>query len=498
MNLAGETGRATFLVVEDDRECAEGLAGLIRAAGHEVRLAGTLEAARAAAEAPDLHVAIVDLGLPDGRGTELLHELRERRPDLLLIVVTGAASLQNAREAIRCRAIAWVEKGDDPAELERLIRSAAREAVRAAYLRETAARYERLVERAPLGIALVRGCRFTFVNQRFASIFGLASARDLVGRPVTELCHPQERQKLLGEVWQDHDPWEGTFAWNGLVRADGQRVDVVVTRSRVDLETHAELQLVVRDTTHENRLSSELEAARLQVEERRRLALLGELAAEIAHEVRNPLQAIVWGLSELRASQAAASPDALAALRKVDEARHEIETIVEQVLDHARPMRLERLPFRVLDLLEAARDQVTTQAGAAGVQVDLDAEAAPERALVDGLRVKQALVNLLQNAVSASPPDSSVLLRASACGSVLVLQVLDEGPGVPPDLLAAIQRPFVTTKVEGTGLGLAVVRRVVEAHGGSFQLLPRSPRGTAARIELPDPVLAPPALNEGR
>src|SRR5207237_9965963 len=98
--------------------------------------------------------------------------------------------------------------------------------------------------------------------------------------------------------------------------------------------------------------------ARDQLEDKRRLAALGEMVAGIAHEVRNPLQSVAWGTNELKALLKRPDGDAGEALAKIERGTREIEAIVQEVLDYARPMKLDRAPFAVLDLLEGTREDV--------------------------------------------------------------------------------------------------------------------------------------------
>ncbi len=463
------------LVVEDDLAFAENLVELLGLAGYSSEQARTASEARALARAHSFDMALVDLGLPDGRGNDLVAELRAMTPSLQAIVLTGQPTIGSAQNAIRSGATAYLLKDGDPRELEAVVHRTAERARLARALRESEARYATLVERAPLGIALVRDGRYTFVNERFARILGYTDASVLLGSSVENLDR--------GEL--DQEPFEETFT-KTIRRQDGEAVDAMVTRARLEIEGHAAVQLIVRDVTEENRVARELDDARLQLEEKRRLAALGEMVAGIAHEIRNPLQGVSWGVNELRPHCAKGATHE--ALEKIAASTREIEAIVAEVLDYARPMKLERIPFPVDDLLEATRQDVAAQAEAAGVSLEVDRDVASPEAVLDALKIKQALVNLAHNAIEASSRGGRVRLQASRGASSkdpLVIEVLDEGCGLPSELGERIYLPFVTTKVKGTGLGLAVVRRIVEAHGGAIRLEPHRPKGTVARIELP-------------
>jgi signal transduction histidine kinase len=140
---------------------------------------------------------------------------------------------------------------------------------------------------------------------------------------------------------------------------------------------------------------------------------------------------------------------------------------------------------------------------AARAQVSIVAEFAPASGvLIDAEQMEQVLFNVLLNAVQASPRGSSVRLREDQDGHRVVIDIVDEGPGIPDELLPRIFDPFVTTKRRGTGLGLAVSSRIVAAHGGTIEAKRAEPRGTRMRIGLPlgaptQPVVQRPAMPAG-
>jgi signal transduction histidine kinase len=260
-------------------------------------------------------------------------------------------------------------------------------------------------------------------------------------------------------------------------------------RASFELDGKRAVQLLVRDVTEETRLAKELDEARSQIEEKRRLAALGEMVAGIAHEVRNPLQQVSWGVQELRevCKQVTTPEGATESLAKIERGAREIEGIVAQVLDFARPLRADRIPFLVSDLLDATREDLRHLAETQSVSLVIDSRGGPAEVLVDGVKLKQALVNLVRNAIEASPKGGRVVLRSTggeADSDPVLLEVEDEGPGVREDLRDKLFLPFVTSKVKGTGLGLAIARRVVEVHGGTLVLEPGRHRGTVARITL--------------
>jgi signal transduction histidine kinase len=112
----------------------------------------------------------------------------------------------------------------------------------------------------------------------------------------------------------------------------------------------------------------------------------------------------------------------------------------------------------------------------------------PERTLsvhIDAMRLKQVVVNLVVNAVQASPEGEMVTVQCHSNGRDLVIEVVDHGPGIPPEKRDEVFTPFYTTKKEGTGLGLAIVRKIVDAHGGRIRIVDNPDKGVTFRIEVP-------------
>lgn len=223
-------------------------------------------------------------------------------------------------------------------------------------------------------------------------------------------------------------------------------------------------------------------AARVRAQE------LDSLGQRVAHEVKNPLAAI-RGLVEvmLEARRAADAPAADPDLRRLTVVAGEVERIervLRDYLAHQRP--LAELELSDVDLRELARDVAAVlevRAARSGVTLAVDGGPVPAR--VDARRLKEAVLNLALNALDAAGADGKVELRASAPAGGPVLEVRDDGRGMTPDELARLGTPGFTTRADGTGLGVALARAVVEQHRGSLGFTSAPGRGTIATIRLP-------------
>ena len=230
-------------------------------------------------------------------------------------------------------------------------------------------------------------------------------------------------------------------------------------------------------------LREELSEKNRMLERRNRLAALGEMAAGMAHEIRNPLGGIQLYASML-AADVADRPQSHELAEKIGGCVRKLEGLVSRVLHYAREMRVQVVQCDLADVV----DDVLSLAGGAIVEKLIKVSTkGPESLMVwaDPLLLGQALLNLVLNAVQASEKGGMVVVDYvvdADNGKQFRLAVEDSGPGIQPEIMDKIFDPFFTTKDEGTGLGLAIVHRVVEAHEGIISASNRE--GGGARFEI--------------
>lgn len=245
--------------------------------------------------------------------------------------------------------------------------------------------------------------------------------------------------------------------------------------------------VVIADAAESAAKSAELERARVAMAERENLAALGQLAAVVAHEVRNPVAIIFGALTTLK--RTARSEDDAKLLSIIDEEAERLKHLVTRLLDAVRPFELEYSRHDVGQVLRDAITQVTSGTGAAPTQVVL-AAAPTEEVECDAILLGQAIANLVQNAIVANGRRSPVSVRAtlepatlepSSQPAMLRVEVADDGDGVALEARPLLFTPFFTTRATGTGLGLALVKRIAGAHGGTVDYEP-SPGGGASFV----------------
>lgn len=218
--------------------------------------------------------------------------------------------------------------------------------------------------------------------------------------------------------------------------------------------------------------------------------LIETLAAGVAHEVRNPLNSLQINVGILEQELRELLPDrqahVFAVLQKIAGEIKRLDDFVSEFLRFARLPRpsVERLALRPLitDLVAFMAPECSKQ----GVTLDVDLRG-PESACLDGFQLKQAVLNLVLNALQATPPGGHVTVKTAGDERRLVVAVADDGEGMSPQTRDQALAPFFTTREEGTGLGLALVRRVVEQHGGSVEISSSLGGGTTVRLVFPAP-----------
>ncbi len=219
------------------------------------------------------------------------------------------------------------------------------------------------------------------------------------------------------------------------------------------------------------------EEAEAQLSAQRHLARLGEMSAVLAHQIRNPLAALK-GHAQLLAERATDAETAGRVARVVEGAVR-LEQLTNDLLVFARDGALHIAPADPVGILNRA-----AQATATG-QIDQTIDGAPARFELDAARVEQVLINLLDNALAVTPPGARVTARVVTVGDDLVFSVQDRGPGISPGERERIFEPFHTTKTRGTGLGLALVKRIVDLHGGTIEVHDAPGGGAIFSIRLP-------------
>lgn len=248
------------------------------------------------------------------------------------------------------------------------------------------------------------------------------------------------------------------------------------------------LRSVLRRIEERKQHLTALDKAQEQLLMNERLAAIGQMVTGLAHETRNAFQRSHACLAEL-ALDLEDMPQSLELVRKVQRALDDVHHLLEEVRDYSAPIILERRHTCLKTLVEETWQNILAtkkvdQTPRFSIEIDDDF---PNRSFLDNNRLRQVLRNLLENALFAcgDPGQLIVRLRFGQKNNRIRIEVDDDGAGIEPDNRETIFTPFFTTKTKGTGLGLAVSRRYVDAHGGRIFVESADPRGARFVIELP-------------
>lgn len=213
------------------------------------------------------------------------------------------------------------------------------------------------------------------------------------------------------------------------------------------------------------------------------LAAVGRTVSEIAHDMKTPLIAIAGILTQVSKKLGNDDPDRVKLDLVIREAGR-LESMVNEMLDFGRPVELQLTKTDVNQLIQETIDMTKGIASKAGVELKTDLDPFLQPLMLDVHRVKQILLNLITNAVQASPTGEHVLVKTRLARNALMLHVSDRGYGIKEQDQEIVFAPFFSTKRGGTGLGLAIVKKIVEAHGGDVFFRPNPERGVAFVVHL--------------
>ncbi len=346
--------------------------------------------------------------------------------------------------------------------------------------------FRRLLDHLPDGVVLHREGIVRYANQAAAMLLGLGAPEDLLGRPVLEFVHPEDRPLVRARIAQALSEDRGApLQVERLLRTDGSTLKAEVASIPFETPAGRALLVVARDVTQRELLASRAEAAH-------RAEALLTLVEGLGHLVGNPLTGLLDRLEQCH-SLLEEAPSRITShlprlLREAEAEAVKIRDALRVVRQVVRPEQTETEP---VPLAEAARTalQLLSSHSTDGVHLVTRLE---EPAHVRGNpgQLTEVVAQLVLNAVQAAqrsgrPGPHMVRVSVEATDTWVELLVADEAGGIPPSLLPRIFEPFVTTADDGRlGLGLARARRIVEAHGGRIDI-DSDPTGTRARVRLP-------------
>jgi signal transduction histidine kinase len=488
------------LVIDDEADARANLCDILELDGCEVETAGSAAEALRRDSWPELTAILLDRKLPDGSAEDLLPRLKQLAPQAAVLIVTGHSDLEGAIAALRAGAADYLLK---PVNAD-LIRSrlagivehrrAEQEIVRLNKdLQHRLTELQTLLDVVPIGIAFAEDpkCRHIRVNPAFAKLLRLPPGANASVSALPAEKHAFKVHRGGRELPAEEQPMQLAAARGvevrdmevDIVHPDGEIIHLLCQAAPLfDDQGHSRgavgafLDVTERKRAQERALQTE------------RLAAIGQMMTGLAHESGNALarsraclDMLTWEVQD--------QPEALDLVGRIQKAQDHLQQLYEEVRGYAAPLKLQR---EVTGLAAVWRQAWTNLALArqgkeATLQEAIDG--VDLHCPVDPFRLEQVFRNILENSLAAC----SNLVRIDVHGSETVLEgrpavrvaVRDNGPGLTPEQRQRIFEPFYTTKTKGTGLGMAIAKRIVEAHGGRIAVGPGAGRGAEIVITLP-------------
>ena len=318
--------------------------------------------------------------------------------------------------------------------------------------------------------------RITYVNDKFVEISGY-SREELIGQDHRIINSGYHSKEFIRDLWRTIANGQ---VWHGELRnrAKGGHFYWVDTTIVPFLDTRGKpyQYIAIRaDITARK-------AAEERLAQQAALARVGQMAAVVAHEVRNPLAGIKGAIQVLMSRRAAEDTE-LPVMRDIVSRIDSLSELINDLMVFARPRPPRLAVVELHAILADAITIVRRDPSAHGVEISVEGDDVPVTA--DGELVRATVLNLLLNAAQAMGNDGRIVVRTSRENGSATIQIRDNGPGIPAEIRDQVFEPFFTTKARGGGLGLPIARRTAELHGGTLTLDCPASGGTIVTMSLP-------------
>jgi PAS domain S-box-containing protein len=473
----------SVLVVDDDADTRANLSDILELDGYRIDTAATIAEALDRSDWCAYLAIILDRKLPDGTAEELLPRLRVLAPEAAVLIVTGYADLQGAVAALRQGAADYILKPINPDALRAsLARVAERRRLTQARERSEAA-FRTLLEAAPCMIVILRPDHTLAYFSRFAEeTTGYATASVLDRDYFTIFLPPEWHAPVALHILQvlggtptrgfetpvlcKDGSWRWMF-WNADCLPDHDGAPAVLA--------------VGQDIT-------ELKRAQEQALQSERLVAIGQMMTGLAHESGNAL-ARSRACLDMLAWEVEGKTEAQELISGIRTAQDDLQQLYEEVRGYAASIRLERDSWDIRGVWRQAWANLALRREGRDAVLDDELDGVDLTCSIDAFRLEQVFRNILDNALAACADPVRITIWGTATeldGRPAVrIAVRDNGPGLNPEQARRIFDPFFTTKSKGTGLGMAIARRIVEAHRGRIAVGDGSGPGAEIVITLP-------------
>ncbi len=533
-------GKDSVLLVDDDPAFLHVAGRILAAKGYEIATAPDAGQALSRAGERFYNVAVLDISLPDMHGTELLSRLLVMHPDILVIMLTGQSSVQNAVQSLNSGAFAYLEKPLNPDHLlsviarglekqqlslenRRLLRELERRNRETEILLAVAQSAVQHVELKPLfesalkeitdvmdydagyvqtlenGSLVLQGCRG--FNRALAGQFARVNAGGSVWQRLCESAGPVAVERIDGSpepclAWLAQNGFQSYLAVPLVVGRAVVGVMGLVSQTKQRFTRHdiALLTAIAREIAMAVRNAQLYEEASTAHALRELDAMRTELLANVSHEMRTPLAAIKgFASSLLQEDVCFDEPTRRSFLETIDKEADKLNHLIEELLTMSRieagTFEVRKTPRSLEEVLDSVADTLISLTLKHHLKITI-ARALP-RVPVDIVRIGEVIINLVENAAKYSPEGTDINIEACPRDGGVTVSVTDQGPGIPADYHDRIFQRFYRLEKKGseptpgTGLGLCISRGIIEKHGGRMWVESEGGKGARFSFCLP-------------
>ena len=346
-------------------------------------------------------------------------------------------------------------------------------------LEDAEIKYRTLVEQSPDAICIYQNQKFIYLNERFAALFGYDQEILMENRfDYLQLVFVDDHPYLMGQLQSlvRRRNKQITFSIRGQNKT-GLRLDLRVSIQRFLFSGKIAYQLVVHDIT-------EMKQREREMSRHEHMAFIGEMSTRIAHEIKNPLASLQAGI-QLLESNLPPDPETKEYFQRLTGEVQRVDRIVKGLLTYAREDQLDLNPTNLHALInhvvELLKPTVTEQQ----IKWVISYESTVDILRLDAQKIEQVFWNLLINAVHAIEKEGRIHITVRSAGEAVQIIITDNGKGMPAEIQGKIFQPFFSTKAQGTGLGMAITRKILLAHGGKIDVKSTPEKGTTVYLTIP-------------
>lgn len=467
----------SVLIVDDDEAMRRSVRRVLKLDGYNIDTAGSGREILARPDLDHFFAILLDRKLPDGDAGKIITKVRAKAPHAAILIVTGHADMDSTLAAIRQGVNDYLIKPVEPEALRSRLASLAELYRVKQELRESESRMRFLVENLPAGAIFVDR-HDLFINRAVERLTGYSSGEiGTVNDWFRLLCADRFDECLKKYRRIQAADFKDTCLLP-IVRKDGVRRELNIAAHRYD---HHEVWLVT-DVT-------ELQDAERRLVQSERLAAIGQMVTGLAHESRNALQR-ARGCLDLLELDLEGKSEQLNLISRIRRALGDLQRNYEEVKQYAAPITLERSHVDLAEIVQAAFDDLSAEFDSNPPRLSIHSQGNCS-VRVDAHRMGQLFRNVLENAIAAASGPAIIDVDVQPCdreGDRWVQCVItDHGIGMDQETLTRVFEPFYTTKQSGTGLGMAICKRIIDAHEGTIHATSAPNQGTSVTIQLPRP-----------